>query len=301
MGGSIAWGAGSRRLSTPAALGQGRRKWHLPGRTGRCCRVTCPAGSTNSLIGGAGWWSGGGAVPGSSHLPPPLRRGRLAVPRPAAGEGPHIPRDTPPPPSPLFPTAALPPHPAAPPIQTRLTPCGGAATLLASRLDRGQVLSPLSRSCAGSSYQWPGPCPPVRHPCTGHAHERLSRGHPFPAQAVRTQSRAVHAYRHLANWFLWIFDRSWMETTSGNSRFGRLSTVLRVCFSCVSSEHTCAAPVGGQGDASAWERQVYTFAQHRQLPLLGPFVPTAAPQLRRQVGGAAHRCLSLTGSANGCP
>lgn len=69
--------------------------------------------------------------------------------------------------------------------------------------------------------------------------------------------------------------------------------------------------MGGQGDASAWERQVYTFAQHRQLPLLGPFVPTAAPQLRRQVGvsahrrlsltGSAHRCLSLTSSAHRCP
>lgn len=39
-----------------------------------------------------------------------------------------------------------------------------------------------------------------------------------------------------------------------------------------------------QDDAAAWERQVYTFAQHRQLPVLAPHIPIGimAPQLRRQ-------------------
>lgn len=42
------------------------------------------------------------------------------------------------------------------------------------------------------------------------------------------------------------------------------------------------APV--QDDAAAWERQIYTFAQHRQLPLLAPHIPIGimAPTLRRQ-------------------
>ena len=39
-----------------------------------------------------------------------------------------------------------------------------------------------------------------------------------------------------------------------------------------------------QDDAAAWERQVYTFAQHRQLPVLAPHIPIGimAPTLRRQ-------------------
>ena len=39
-----------------------------------------------------------------------------------------------------------------------------------------------------------------------------------------------------------------------------------------------------QDDAAAWERQVYTFAQHRQLPELAPHIPIGlmAPTLRRQ-------------------
>jgi hypothetical protein len=39
-----------------------------------------------------------------------------------------------------------------------------------------------------------------------------------------------------------------------------------------------------QDDAAAWERQVYTFAQHRQLPSLAPHIPIGimAPTLRRQ-------------------
>lgn len=44
------------------------------------------------------------------------------------------------------------------------------------------------------------------------------------------------------------------------------------------------APVVIQDDAAAWERQVYTFAQHRQLPVLAPHIPIGimAPTLRRQ-------------------
>lgn len=37
-----------------------------------------------------------------------------------------------------------------------------------------------------------------------------------------------------------------------------------------------------QSDVAAWERQIYTFAQHRKLPLLASFIPTSKPQLRQQ-------------------
>jgi hypothetical protein len=36
-----------------------------------------------------------------------------------------------------------------------------------------------------------------------------------------------------------------------------------------------------QGDATAWERWVYLFAQLRQLPALAPHLPTARPRLRQ--------------------
>lgn len=36
-----------------------------------------------------------------------------------------------------------------------------------------------------------------------------------------------------------------------------------------------------QGDATAWERWVYLFAQLRQLPALAPHLPTAHPRLRQ--------------------
>ena len=35
-----------------------------------------------------------------------------------------------------------------------------------------------------------------------------------------------------------------------------------------------------QGDATAWERRVYTFAQQRQLPALAAYIPTESPELR---------------------
>ena len=35
-----------------------------------------------------------------------------------------------------------------------------------------------------------------------------------------------------------------------------------------------------QGDAAAWERRVYTFAQQRQLPALAAYIPTETPELR---------------------
>ncbi len=36
-----------------------------------------------------------------------------------------------------------------------------------------------------------------------------------------------------------------------------------------------------QGDATAWERWVYLFAQLRQLPVLATHLPTANPRLRQ--------------------
>ena len=35
-----------------------------------------------------------------------------------------------------------------------------------------------------------------------------------------------------------------------------------------------------QGNALAWERWVYTFAQLRQLAVLAPVLPTESPQLK---------------------
>ncbi len=137
----------------------------------------------------------------------------------------HTPRH---PLSPLFPTTALPPHPAAPPIQPRLFPCGGAATLLAGGLDRGQVLSPLRslmcwllisnrlyrvHPCGTHAMCWlfiarAWTCPSVQHPCNGQAHERPSRGQPFPAQATgHSEERAAHAYRlQASSGLLFSFD-----------------------------------------------------------------------------------------------
>ena len=50
-----------------------------------------------------------------------------------------------------------------------------------------------------------------------------------------------------------------------------------------------------QDDAAAWERQVYTFAQARQLPVLAPHIPIGimAPQLRRQAYEMVRTQLSL--------
>jgi len=45
------------------------------------------------------------------------------------------------------------------------------------------------------------------------------------------------------------------------------------------SEVAMGAPA--QGDATAWERWVYLFAQLRQLPALAPHLPTARPRLRQ--------------------
>ena len=49
-----------------------------------------------------------------------------------------------------------------------------------------------------------------------------------------------------------------------------------------------------QGDATAWERWVYLFAQLRQLPVLAPHLPTANPRLRQVpclfVRATAPRC-----------
>jgi hypothetical protein len=70
----------------------------------------------------------------------------------------------------------------------------------------------------------------------------------------------------------------------------RLSTPLQtsICWCQVQSRQqgspTPLHLVYIQDDAAAWERQVYTFAQHRQLPVLAPHIPIGimAPTLRRQ-------------------